>query len=330
LRRIAFLAGAPLALVWLPAMAARRGFGAAETLLASAAGLASVWFQLDTSVRVTDLRLRNHYGRAYAAEVAAALLRAALAVGMLLTGWLFGWMAVLSTAAGAALGRATAARGDARTPAAAALGPLRRQILRYLAPTLPSALYFAIQAPLTVWLAASFGTTRVVAEVGAQGRLGLVVGLFSGLVGVVFLPRLAATPDERAYRLRYLRYGALLLLLAAGLFAAAALFPRLFLLLLGPHYSGLHAELLLLVATAGVNLLGAYLVGVNNARSWTRWQAAATGVLVLAQLGLLAWLPLDTTSGVLLFNLIGSLVAAGTQVPVALLGFLRPGWVQWR
>ena len=121
---------------------------------------------------------------------------------------------------------------------------------------LPSALYFSIQGPLTVWLATTFGAVRNIAEVGALGRLGLVVGIFSNLTGVVFLPRLARVSGEGLYRRRYLQFGGLLAAVALALLAAAAVAPRAFLFLLGPKYSGLERELLLMVAGAGLTLLG--------------------------------------------------------------------------
>jgi hypothetical protein len=59
--------------------------------------------------------------------------------------------------------------------------------------------------------------------------------MFSGLTGVVFLPRLAAITSDELYRVRCLQYGLALALVVAGLLAAAALLPRLFLMLVGPH-----------------------------------------------------------------------------------------------
>ena len=72
---------------------------------------------------------------------------------------------------------------------------------------------------------------------GALGRLGLLVGIFSSLTGVVFL-RLARIADERLYRRRFLQFGAALAAVALAMFVAATALPGLFLFLLGKHYSG--------------------------------------------------------------------------------------------
>jgi O-antigen/teichoic acid export membrane protein len=329
LRRWAFLLGGLAVLAVFPRIAVERGFGALEIALAAAAIAVGVWFQIGASVRVLLLRLADRYGRSYRAEMAGAAFRLLAAVVMIAAGLLYGWLGVVAAAAGTAV-TAWLARSGATVPEAQGdPAESRRRVLRYLLPTLPGALYFAVQGPLVVWLAATFGSTRNIAEVGALGRLGLVVGIFSGLTGVVFLPRLARITDDRLYRARYFQFGALLATIALGMLAAAALFPGLFLLLLGKSYAGLDRELLLVVGAAGLTLLDGYAVAVNLARSWTRWQGGAVLSLALSQAALAALLPLSTTSGVLLLNLLSSAVALAGQLAINAAGFLRPRWVQW-
>jgi O-antigen/teichoic acid export membrane protein len=328
LRKAAFLAGALAVAAAFPRVSAARGFGPRESLPAAAAIVLCVWFQLSSSVRVLALRLLDRYGQSYRAEVAGSGLRLAAALAMAAAGALWAWLGVLSAGLGMAL-TSFLARPIHPVRMAEDLGPYRRKILRYLLPSLPSALYFSIQGPLTVWLAATFGSTRNIAEVGALGRLGLILGIFSSLTGVVFLPRLARIADERLYWRRYLQFGALLLAVAAAITLAAALAPGLFLLLLGRKYSGLHGELLLTVASSGLALLGGYAVSVNLARSWNRWEGLAVVLLIAAQAVLVAVLPLSRTSGVLTFNLLTSALGLLFQLLITLGGFIRPQWVQW-
>lgn len=327
LRRIAFLTGAAAVVLAFPATAFHKGFARWDVALATLGILATAWFQISASVRVLALRLSDRYGQSYRAEMAGGALRLAAALTMIGAALLRAWIAVAAAALAAALVARLARSPQPR--AAADLAPYRRQVLRYLVPSLPSAVYFSLQGPLVVWLSATFGSTRNLAEVGALGRLSLIVGLFSGLTGVVFLPRMARITDDRLFRRRYLQFGALLLAVAGGLLATALVFPRLLLFVLGPHYSGLHRELLLVVAAAGVTLLSGYAVGVNLSRSWNRWESAAVAVLIAAQAAFVAVLPLGTTAGVLWFNLLSALVGLSLQLAITTAGFLRPRWVRW-
>jgi O-antigen/teichoic acid export membrane protein len=329
LRRGAFLLGAAGVLAAFPYMAGAKGFGRAEALLATAGVLLCVWFQIGSSLRLLALRLEDRYGPSYRAEVAGGLTRLALAALMVVSARLVAWLGVLTSAA-ASVVVVSLARLETVGAPGVDVRPYRARVLRYLLPTLPSALYFSIQGPLTVWLAATFGGTRNIAEVGALGRLGLLVGIFSSLTGVVFLPRLARITDDRLYRLRVLQFGAALTAVALAMLAAAAIAPELFLLLLGSHYAGLHRELLLVVGGAGLSLIDGYAVAVNLARSWTRWQGLAVGSLIAAQAALVALLPLSTTAGVLSFNLLGGAAALAGQLAILAVGFTRPAWVHWK
>jgi O-antigen/teichoic acid export membrane protein len=329
LRRIAFLVGAAGVVLLFPRAAAREGFGTVETLLVTGGIVLSVWFQIQASLRVLALRLADQYQVSYRAEVAGAGVRL-LAVGaLILAARLYAWLGILAGVVATAT-VSFLSRPSKGLPQTADLRPFRRQVLRYLLPTLPSALYFAVQGPLTVWLAATFGAARNIAEVGAVSRLGMIVGLFASLSSVVLLPRLARITDERLWRLRAVQSGGLLLGVALSLLAVAVLFPAPLLWILGQGYAGLDRELALVVAGAGLALMDGYLVSLNLARSWTRWQGLAVVSLVVSQAVLLALLPLDTTAGVLTFNLLSGAAVLLGQLAITAVGFIRPERVLWR
>jgi O-antigen/teichoic acid export membrane protein len=330
LRRLAFLAGSLAVSFALPGIASSKGFASRDIALTTAAVLLCVWFQISSSLSVLALRLADRYGASYRAEIAGGGVRLVAAALQILTSRLYSWLAVLGNSLAVAL-TSLLARPEARKadPSNADLAPYRRRVVRYLLPTLPSALYFSIQTPLTVWLSATFGATRNIAEVGALSRLGLVVGLFSNLSAIVLLPRLAQTTDERLYRVRSIQFFVLLITIALLLYGAVLWFPDLLLKLLGEHYSHLHRELLLVVAGSGLTLLGGYVVGVNLARSWTRQQAPAMLVLIVTQAILVKALPLSSTRGVLVFNLLSALTGLLMQLAITILGFTKPKIVHW-
>jgi O-antigen/teichoic acid export membrane protein len=337
MRRAAFGAGAAVVVVALPVAGLARGFAPLEVGLTTAAVVIGVGVQIAAAVRQLALRLQGGFGRSYRADLAGAMVRLTLAAAMVGSALLRSWLGVLTAAAAAATTawiarerRDQTAAGAAPPASAGGLGAYRRAVLHYLLPTLPSALYFAVQGPLVVWLAATFGVSRNIAEVGALTRLGLLVGIFAGLTGTVFLPRLARIQDDRLYRIRALQFGSVHLAIAAALLAAAWAVPGPFLWLLGEKYAGLHRELVLVVAGAALTLLGGYTVSINLARCWTRWEGAAVAVLASCQALAVATLPMGTTTGVLTFNLLSSALGLALQLAVAAIGFSRPHWVLWK
>jgi hypothetical protein len=276
------------------------------------------------------LRLHGRYPESYRAEVTGALARLAVAAAIVGAG-MRNATAAMATALVAALVTAWVARGafGGREAGVATAGASRRTVLRYLAPTLPNSVYYVIQGQFVVWFAAIFGSVTNVAQVGALARLGLIVGAFGGLSQVVFLPRLARLTDERLFARRVVQFGGILCVVALTLLGAALMAPGAFLMVLGPSYEGLAYELHLMILASGLGLLGGFLVAVNNARSWSRWQPGALTLLIASQAGLALMVPLNTTSGVLWFAVGSASVGLAAQLVITIAGVRRPAWVKW-
>ncbi len=329
LRRTAFAIGSVALLIAAPFLGATRGFGRTESFCAAVIVLITVWSQIGSSIRLVLLRLAARYGLAYRAELSGGLFRLAV-IGLLVA------LAHLSSLAALAVGSLAAilvlvlADSPSAHPDRGERTAARKAVGRYLLPTLPSAFYFALQGPLTIWLAAAFGNTRSIAEVGALGRLGLVVGLLTGLSGAVLVPRLAGIAEQRAFARACLRYGALLAALGGGVLLSVALLPDAFLAILGPHYRGLQHELLLLIAGSCLSMLGSFVASVNFVRGWTRLQAVSLAGEVAVQAALIATLPLATTAGVIWFQIGSAIAGLALQLAIFALGLRRPLWAAWR
>lgn len=332
MRHWLFWLSGPLFLAVLLYLAKQAGLGVTVTLWGVLIVLLAVWFQIAGSIRLVVLRTEGRYRESYYAETLGSVGRLIAAGGMVASSMLHGLLGIVTNALASFLTANTANRyckDGSATEARHQTGSswARKEMIRYILPTLPSAVYFSFQSPLVVWLSATFAGTKSVAEVGALGRLGMILGLFSGLIPMIIIPRLAAVVDEGLYRRRYAQYGLALMLGTMGMLAAAAELPGLFLALLGPNYAGLDYELLLVVGTAGLGLLGGYTVAINQARGWVRWQPLALVIVVAAQAGFVATLPLSTTMGVLWFGLASAAVGFACQMCINAIGLYRSAWV---
>jgi hypothetical protein len=152
--------------------------------------------------------------------------------------------------------------------------------------------------------------------------------MFGGMVGILFLPRLAHTRTDREFLTRYFQFGGLLLALGGALVAVAWLLPGPLLALLGHNYRGLPAELRLVMIGSALTLLSGYAVGVNLSRAWNRWETLAVGVLFLSQAAFVAVLPMGSTAGVLRFQVMSGVVGLLLQLAITAVGLRRPRWVR--
>lgn len=328
LRRWMFVAGAPVAVGALAWWLRANGHSVPMIAIASVLVITTVWVQVQGTTRIVVLRLEGDYARSYRAEVCAALARLGAAGAMIALGLTTALWALATALVSAVVLAGVAHHG--RMPGAVDSGrALQRKVLRYLAPSLPSAIYFAIQGQLVIWCAAWFGNLTLVANIGALGRLGLIVGAFGGLSHVVFLPRLVQITDDRLFLRRLVQFGAILTGLAGVLFAVAVVAPAPLLWLLGESYDSLSREVPIIVLASGLGLVGAYFGAVATARSWNRLQPAALLVMIIAQAALLFWLRLDTTLGVAWFAAGSAAAGLVSQLAIVIAGFVRPSWVAW-
>jgi O-antigen/teichoic acid export membrane protein len=328
LRRVLLVVGTPVFLGIFGSLALRNGFGPEQTSVSALIVIVGVWFQARAAINVTALRLVARYPESYRAEFLGALARLIGSGIMAVSSLSYALLALMINAVASVLTSVASQMAsvdgerDQRDRRSAA-----REIVRYIVPTLPSAVHFALQGPLIAFLSATFGGTRNIAEVGALSRLGLMVGFLTGFIPAVIIPRMSAVLNDDLYRRRYTQYGAVLGLCGLILLLVAYEWPWLFLALLGSGYRGLHEELVLSVGAASVGLLGAYCSLINQARGWVRWQAAGVLVYALTQVIFIGILPLSTTAGVLFFNLISAVAGGLVQFVINAVGFARPGWV---
>ena len=154
-------------------------------------------------------------------------------------------------------------------PAAAAVDEGDLLALRsFVRKQFPNAIYFAFSGQISLWLVSVLGSSAIVANVGALGRLtGLIVLLQSGVVTLA-APRFARTNDPHLLLRRYVQVTGIALLVGGVGMGVAFLFPGPLIWVIGPHYRSLRPLLPISMAAAVTNLLATTLFGLNSAKAW--------------------------------------------------------------
>lgn len=289
-------------------------------------GLAA-WFAIQSGIISYVLRLEQRFRQSYAVELSNESTKL-FAVGMI---WLTGVATALAGMAGVALGALIAAVVATRLlgqrfaksgmPKQRHAHQSSRILLGQIMPILPGTIHFTLQGPLIAWLAAYYGSVVNVAEVGALGRIGVLIGVISGFTGTVFVPRLIAISDEILFFRRYLHWWLVMLSFGAAMMMAVIAFPEVLLYLLGGAYSGLHLELIIATATAVIATWGAFSWHINRARGWVKYQPYRVPVIVAGQIIMFLMLDFSTTQGVLSFGLATMMLDVLFQTLISTVGF---------
>ncbi|PVY38681.1 O-antigen/teichoic acid export membrane protein [Pontibacter virosus] len=181
---------------------------------------------------------------------------------------------------------------------------VRDNILAFVKRIIPGSIYYSVSGQLTVWLVSIFGSTIALAQIGALGRLSMILGFVSALFGTLIVPRFARLEACKKMLLsRFLQlHGGLLIFFMTILLATSA-FPEELLFILGSSYAGLSKELVLSVAVSCSSLAAGFLFSIAASRNWAINPLVSIPLTLVAIVSSLLLIDISTLAGVLKFNL---------------------------
>jgi O-antigen/teichoic acid export membrane protein len=199
----------------------------------------------------------------------------------------------------------------------------RAAIIHMAAPGVPGAIFYSLQGQISVLLITIFGHTEGVANIGALGRLAQIYVVFVQLNPLLLEPYFAKISKSQ-FKTSYFAVVAGAIALGLTITGSAALFPKVFLAVLGPKYGDLNFELLLVIATASVSYLTGVLYIVHTARRFIYWWSGGlTIVLVLTAQVIYIWKEsLNTVSSVLILGLITTSTTLLVVILTGICGFI--------
>ncbi|HEV2135911.1 MAG TPA: hypothetical protein VGR47_16860 [Terracidiphilus sp.] len=202
----------------------------------------------------------------------------------------------------------------------------RTAIIQLTSPAVPGVIFYALQGQLAVFLITIFGRTGAVASVGALGRLGQVFAIFSQMNPILVEPYFAKLPRSR-FKTNYLVAISFAATFGIMMVFLARLFPELFLWVLGPKYTYLRNEVVLLMISGAMGLIGGMMASMNGSRRFNYYSFVIAGnLLTFVVEALLIWkMDLSTVRSVLIFNIFVGLPQFTIVIATALFGFVRGG-----
>ena len=186
---------------------------------------------------------------------------------------------------------------------------VRKELMGIVKKALPGAVYYCLSGQITIWLISVFGNYTAIAQMGALGRLAMVLSIFTVLFSTLVSPRFAKLPPNKEILLKlFLHIMSGLLLLTLFITSFTWLFPSEMLWILGKNYSGLNIELLLYVTDGCLSLIwgSAYILGAT--RGWNIHPAFSITVSFSSIVVGAMLIDVSTVRGVLFLNLFVSII----------------------
>jgi hypothetical protein len=154
---------------------------------------------------------------------------------------------------------------------------VRKQMIDYVTPNLPSVVFFALQGQISVFLIAAVGHNKGIAQVSALGRLGQIFALATMMNGTLIEPWFAKSANDQVLK-RYLSVAAITILVSIIFVTASIVFPEMFLWILGANYKDLHAELIWIVLNGCTAYLSGLTWTVISGRRFIYWSATFVNI----------------------------------------------------
>jgi O-antigen/teichoic acid export membrane protein len=201
---------------------------------------------------------------------------------------------------------------------------VKREALRIALPLVPSAIFFQVQSVITVLIVSVFGTTDMMAEVGALGRLAMILVVLDRVTNMLLFPAIARSPGGPTFVKRLLlvhgAYFGLMLLI----FLTSVLWPQYWMLLLGRQYEAQQPYLWLAIGAYVLTSASGFAFRTLTGRGATARQWITIPLVLVVQVVFVAVAGVNTLPLVLAFNLVTSLTHFVYQYTLVLAQL--PGW----
>jgi O-antigen/teichoic acid export membrane protein len=197
---------------------------------------------------------------------------------------------------------------------------VNEKMLKMVKRIFPLTVYYAYSGQIVIWLVSLSGTAFAVAQIGALGRISMVLNFFNVLFAMMIIPRFARLPTDRNELLkRFSQIMGGMVVFSVLIVAVSWLFSPLILSALGKEYADLETALVLNMAGSSIGLISGSVYGIYSSRGWTIQPFYSIGVNLLSVVVCILLIDVSDLKGVLIFNVIVAL--AQLVVNTAFCGF---------
>lgn len=181
---------------------------------------------------------------------------------------------------------------------------VQKSILKVVVRTLPGSIYYCLMGQITIFLLSIFGTTESIAQVGAIGKLTVLLGIIGAFMSTIFEPRFARLSTNKKKILnKFFQIQLLLIMLSIFIVSITYFFPDQIIFILGDKYKGLGIELMLMTIASCLAMISGSAYSLSAGRGVIPNPLVVIPILILIQI--MFFLTIDYTEiiGILWFSI---------------------------
>ncbi|MEQ8752654.1 MAG: polysaccharide biosynthesis protein [Coleofasciculus sp. G1-WW12-02] len=183
----------------------------------------------------------------------------------------------------------------------------REEILKLVKSQAPYFIFYCIQGQFTIWLISILGNTQSIAEVGALGRLGVLLAVIGSVMSSIIAPSFARCQSVNQLRFRYFQTIGLFIFFSLFLIGFAALFPRELLWILGEKYAHLESELVFMAGNSMIKSLASIMISLNSSKGWIKNSWIIVPSTIVTQFITITLVQVSTVKKIFIFEILSML-----------------------
>lgn len=181
---------------------------------------------------------------------------------------------------------------------------VKSKILEIVKKSLPSVVFYSFSGQINIWLISYFGTTTSLAQIGALGRVLMLLSLISVIFNLLIVPRFARIKNKYSPLMGFYSKIIILVFFIAFVIVVLTYFmAEYFLYILGHKYYGLETELILVMIGGCINMLMASGLSLYLSKGWVMKYYISIGLDILPLIIGCFLFDITSLSGVLYFNI---------------------------
>jgi O-antigen/teichoic acid export membrane protein len=201
---------------------------------------------------------------------------------------------------------------------------VKKEIYTFVKRMMPGVIYYCLAGNLTIWIASLVGSTDAIAQLGALGRLAMILTISSVLFNTLITPRFAKMVASSNQLLK--RYGQInigLICFSVITIVFVWLFSSQILWVLGPDYMNLNLEVVLVIVASCINFVGTASFSLYISRGWVINPLVSIPIEICSIIIGVYFIDISSIQGILNLNIFIALVNATMHVVFSILKIVK-------
>ncbi|MGE5944864.1 MAG: lipopolysaccharide biosynthesis protein [Flavobacteriales bacterium] len=188
---------------------------------------------------------------------------------------------------------------------------IQKEIYTFVKRMMPGVIYYCLAGNLTIWIASLLSSTNVIAQLGALGRLAIILTVSHVLFNTLITPRFAKmVASSKILLKKYAQINVGLFCFSILTIGAVWLFSNQILWVLGPDYANLNLEVVLVVVASCINFIGTASFSLYISKGWVIKPLISIPIQISSIIIGIFLIDISTIQGILSLNIFIAMVNA--------------------